>query len=244
MYTFRWIAIAVLALFVACGRYFPGAIRPVPEDQQGAYMAVKDDGTVLYKYERLEISLRPLSDEELNRTFASQSRAGAESTNPYTYGDWTPMGEDSTPQRFTVFLLKVKNYMYPKMRVDPYKAELVSENERSYVALTLAELSEYYRSHAQGQAGNLYEVFRERKDILKQTLYSGDNLFTGQDSEGYLVFPALHSDVTRFSVALRDIALRLDYQDKPIETLDLTFRFRRDVYKGYHPLSGSAMHSR
>ena len=237
MYTFRWIAIVVLVLFVACGRYFPGAVRPMPEEEQGAYMAVKDDGTVLYKYERLEIGLRPLSDEELNRTFASQSKSGAESTNPYTYGNWTPMGEDWTPQRFTVFLLKVKNYMYPKMRVDPYTAELVSENERSYTALTLAELSEYYRAHALGQAGNLYERFEERKDVLKRTLYSGDMLFSGQDSEGYLVFPALHPDVTRFSVALRDIAFRFDYQNEPIETLDLTFHFRRDVHKGYRPPS-------
>jgi hypothetical protein len=207
----------------------------MPEEQQGAHMGVKDDGTVLYTYERLDISLRPLSDEELNRTFAAQSRAGAESANPYTYGNWTPMGENWTPQRSTVFLLKVKNYMYPKMRVDPYKAELVSENERSYAALTLAELSEYYQAHALGQAGNLYALFDERTDILKRTLYSGDMLFSGQDSEGYLMFPALHPDVTHFSITLRDIALRFDYQDRPIETLDLTFHFHRDVYKGYHP---------
>lgn len=225
----------VLLLSAGCGRYFPGPIRPMSENQQGPHMIVEDDGTVAYVYERLEIGLRPMSDEELNRMFASYSQAGAESTNPYTYGNWKPMGEDWTPQRFTVFLLKVKNYRYPKIRVNPDAAELLSESGRVYQPLTLLHLSEYYRSYAQGWAGNLYERFEESKDILNLTLYRGDIVFSGQEDEGYVVFPRLDPDVTRFRVILKDVTLRFDYRNEPVETVQLTFQFQRDVYRGYHP---------
>ena len=224
----------VLSLCAGCGRYFPGPIHPVPEGQQ-PHMIVKDDGTIIYAYERLEISLRPMSDEELNRSLALYSQNGAESTNPYTYGNWKPMGEDWTPQRFTVFLVKVKNYRYPKVQVDPYEAELTSESGRAYRSLTLLQLSEYYRSYAVSWAGNPYERFEESKDLLKQTLYRGDVIFSGQEDEGYIMFPRLDRDVTRFQVVLRDIALRFDYRNEPTDTLQLTFQFQRDVHKGYHP---------
>lgn len=230
-----WYPILVLLFSVGCGRYFSGPIRPMPEDQQRLHMIVKDDGTVTYVYERLEIGLRPMSDEELNRALAPYSQASARSTNPYTYGNWKPMGEDWTPQRFTVFLLKVKNYSYPKIRVNPYEAELRSESGRVYQPLTLLHLSEYYRSYALGWAGDLYERFGETKDILNRTLYKGDMVFSGQENEGYIVFPKLDPDVTRFQVVLEDITLRFDYKNEPVETLQLTFQFQRSVYRGYHP---------
>ncbi|HID10997.1 MAG TPA: hypothetical protein EYP17_06815 [Candidatus Latescibacteria bacterium] len=229
-----WLWVAVF-LGIGCGRYFAGAIRPMSEAQQGPHMTVQDDGTVSYSLNRLEISLRPVSDEELNRQFPSQSRAGVSSTNPYTYGNWRPMGDDWTPHRFTVFLLKVKNYVYPKMLVDPSKAVLVADNGRVYRSLGMAELSGYYRAYVLGQAGNFYARFEERKDILKRTLYRGDIIFSGQEQEGYLVFPPLHPDVDRFQVTLKGVVLRFDYKDEPLETTELTFRFQREVYKGYHP---------
>jgi len=225
----------MLFLCAGCGRYFPGAIHPMPEDQQRSLMVVKDDGTIVYTYERLEISLRPMSDEELNRSFAMYSQDGAESTNPYTYGNWKPMGDDWTPQRFAVFLLKVKNYQYPKIQVNPYEVELLSESGRTYPSLTLLHLSQYYRSYALSWAGNLYERFEESKDVLQQTLYRGNMIFSGQEDQGYVVFPRLDPDVTRFRVVLKDISLRFDYANEPTDTLQLTFEFGRDVHKGYRP---------
>jgi len=233
----RKLCILTIMFLAGCGRYFAGPIRPMPEAQQGPHMVVYDDGTVSYSFNRLEISLRPVSDEELNRQFSSQSKAGALSTNPYTYGNWRPMGDDWTPQRFTVFLLKVKNYAYPKVLVDPSKAILVADNGRTYKALGIAELSEYYRAYVLGYAGNFYARYEERKDILKRTLYRGDPLFSGQEQEGYIVFPPLHPDVERFRVVLKDIALRFDYKGDPVDTFELSFRFGREVYRGYHPPS-------
>lgn len=227
-----WV-ISALCILVGCGRYFAGPLRPL--EHQGAYMTVRDDGSVSYALDRLEVILRPLSDEQLNRQFAAHSSHGGESTNPYTYGDWKPLGDNWIPPRFTVFWLKVKNYAYPKMQVDPYKAILTSTNRRRYRVLRFSELSDYYQAFALGQAGNAWARLEERRDLLKKTMYAGDILFSGQEDEGYIVFPELDYDVKEISVTLGDIALGLDYENRPLKTMDLTFHFQRDVYRGYHP---------
>ena len=230
----RWLG-AVLVCLAACGRYFPGPITPQPESDQSARMTVSDDGTVTHSLERLEISLCPLSDAELNRALAAQLARGAESTNPYTYGNWTPAGDTWTPPRFTVFLLKVKNYAFPKVRVSPTSISLHSESQRAYQALTLLEFSEYYRAQALAWAGNAHGRYRERMDLLRRTLYAEKMVFSGQEDEGYVVFPPLPPDVTRFHIAIEDIGLRFNYADEPAETLDLTYRFQRQVHKGFRP---------
>lgn len=78
------------------------ATLPEPVPQQDEAMTVLDDGTIVYAKDRLEVSLQVLDDGFLNRQFAANSRKGAESTNPYTYGNWKPWGQDWTPARFTV----------------------------------------------------------------------------------------------------------------------------------------------
>ena len=232
-----WTLSVFFLLLVGCGRYFAGPIRPIPEGQE-SNMTVKDDGSISYIYERLEINLRPITDAELNRQFSAHSKEGAESTNPYTYGDWKPMGDVHTPQRFTVFGVQVKNYTYPKMRVDPYKVEMVSENRRQYSALALETLLGYYRAFAVAQAGNAYVRFSDRKDILRRTLFPDNQmLFSGQEEEGFIVFPKLDDDVKDFSVTLKEVVLRFDYQDAPLEETELTFRFHRELHKGYYPPS-------
>ena len=198
-------------------------------------MSVADDGTVAYVYERLEISLRSLSDAELNRSFPSHSNQGAESTNPYTYGDWTPLGDDWRPARFTVFLLKAKNYAYPKIKIDPLKVTIRSASGREYQPLDLLRLTEYFRSHALAWAGNAHQRYRQQADVLRRTMYKNEILFSGLENEGYLIFPPLPPDVTDLTVTLEDIALRFNYADEPVETIQLTYKFERDVYKGYEP---------
>ena len=225
----------LLIFFVGCGRYFLGPIRPLSETQQEAPMAVRDDGTVSYVFERLEVSLRPLTDAELNRNFQSHSDKGAASTNPYTYGNWTPMGDEWTPPRFTVFLLAVKNYAYPKVKVDPSDITLKAADGRAFSALSFFELNEYHRAYALAFAGNAYALYKERQELLRKTLYATKMVFSGQEDEGYIVFPALPPDVERFSLEVDDLAIRFNYADEPVETLDLTYRFERDVFRGYRP---------
>ena len=228
---------ATLAIAVGgCGYgyyYYAGPLKPVGESEQVIGMTVYDDGTVTFTKERLEVSLRPMTDEELNRQFASASKGGPKATNPYTYGDSKYRDLGITPQRFTVFRLKVKNYTYPKVLLDPTKMIIVADNGREYWALSFDQLTLYYRAYAVAYAGNEYDRYEARKDILKQTLYPGDPIFSGQEQEGYVVFPALHPDVDKITVWVKDMVLRFDYKGEPIETLDIPFRFKRDIGKMY-----------
>ncbi len=225
-----------LVLLGGCGRYFGGLVKPLSETEQADHMVVQDDRSVTFVYERLEIGLLPLSDGELNRQFPGISDKGAKSTNPYTYGNWTRMGEEWIPPRYSVWRLRIKNYAYPKIRIDPAKIELVSDDGyRTYKTLEMLEIVEYYYSQIVGYAGNEYRRFKSREDILNRTMFKGEVLFSGQEAESYIVFPALDPDVTSFVVNLSDVAVRFNYMDEPVETIDLAFRFEREVHKGYQP---------
>ncbi|MBI4530191.1 MAG: hypothetical protein HY709_01605, partial [Candidatus Latescibacteria bacterium] len=192
-------------------------------------MKVSDDGTVMYTRERLEISLRPMTDEELNRQFAAESQAGKKSTNPYTFGNWKDLVTKTTPNRFTVFLVKVKNYTYPKIKIDPGKMLLVASNGRQYSSLSFSDLLEYYHPYVEGYTGNAYEIFETRKDILQKTLYPGGVVFSGQEQQGYLLFPPLHEDVEQIIVELKDVALRFNVWGEPTEMVNLSYRFWREI---------------
>lgn len=229
----RWILGSALLLVLGCGRYFPGPLHPAPGQDAG--MQINDDGSITHTRGRLEISLRAMTDDQLNRQFPGASSSGGESTNPYTFGNWTPLGEDWTPSRFTVFWLKTSNYAYPKVQLDPEKATIAAANGRHYRALRIDEFSEYFRAYAQGLAGIAWSRYKERTDILRRTLYSSAPLFSGQLSQGYIVFPPLDDDVKQITVTLRDIALRFSYAGEPVETVDLEFAFAREVVRGMHP---------
>lgn len=227
----------ILALLLAgCGRYFPGPITPAAEDVQESNYSVQDDGTIVHTLNRLEVSLRAMTDEELNRQFADISKDGALSGNPYTFADWKPLGDTYTPPKYNVFLLKVKNYEYPKVKLDPLRLELVAPaTRRRFPPLRQEEILEYYYSQAQAYAGNLYSVFQERRDQMIRTMFPPDEIFSGQELQGYVVFRALPPDVKAFEVRIFDLALRFDYKNDPVETTDLVFRFNREVFKGYQP---------
>ena len=228
---FLGVTLSVLFIWGCAYRLAVAPLVPLEKAKQISGMKVSDDGTVTYVRGRLEISLRPMSDEELNRQFPKASREGRKSTNPYTFGDWKPRGGGKTPNRFTVFRLKVKNYAYPKMKVDPLSMKILSDNGREYLPLSLLELKEYYYPFIVGYAGNPSVRFEQRKGIFQKTLYSGDTIFSGQEEEGYVVFPKLHDDVRQIRVKLKDIALRFDSWNRPTETLDLEFHFQRSIYR-------------
>ena len=176
-----------------------------------------------------------MSDAQLNRQFANTSTQGAASTNPYTFGNWKPRGERLTPSRFAVFRLKVSNYEYPKVLIDPLKISLTTANQRHYQALSFAQLYEYHQAYWQGRTGQGREQFKDRTELLRRTLYKGDMVFSGQESEGYVVFPVLPDDVKALQVHIADIAVRFNYTDQPSETASIDFSFEREVFPGMQP---------
>lgn len=227
-----WLLAALLALS-GCGRYFVGPLRPL--DQQAPEMRVNDDGSVTYTKDRLTITLQPMSDAQLNRQFADVSQQGVRSTNPYTFGNWHPTGDAWTPPRFAVFLVTVSNYQYPKVLLDALQVTATTANNRTYEAMSYSQLEEYYQAYWQGRIGQGRTDYEARTDLLKRTLFGRQLVFSAQEKQGYLVFPALNDDVRKVQVHLGHIVLRFDYADQPVEQLDLTYSFERDVFRGKQP---------
>lgn len=234
----RWIpAIGAcsLVLAAACGnRYWVGPLKPAPVMGDGAAMEVSDDGSVTFVQERLEITVRPMTDEELNRQFSNLSDDGRYSLNPYTFGNWTDPELGSVPRRFTVFRLRVKNYMYPKILVDPRKSVIIAQNGREYAPFGLQQLDDYYLNFVIGYAGNRYSDYKERMGLLRNTIYPRVMIFSGQEEDGFLVFPVLHPDVRTIRLQLRDVAIRFDVWDEPVERIDVEYVFERDIGRVRH----------
>ena len=231
-----------LLLFSGCShRYYAEDLKPVSEAEQGQNKTVADDGTVAYKQARLEISLRPMTDEELNRQFSAYSSEGADSRNPYTFGNSTYFRTGETPQRFTVFRAFVSNYEYPKVYLDPTQVYITTSNGRKYYALTRDQISIYYRRYVQGGtggnapgvSGNAHSVWKERDGIMRRSMYVNEQVFSAQESEGFLVFEPLAPDVDELTVHIPDVIVRYDYKGDPLEEVDVEMSFERKIGRVY-----------
>ena len=231
-------AVALIFILSACGsqvglRRF--ATQPEPISSQLSGMSVLDDGSIVFRQDRLEISLQIIGDQYLNRQFSSASNRGPESTNPYTFGNWKPWGQDWTPERFTVVLLRVKNYEYPKVFIDPNSLLLTTGNDRTYEVLDQGLLEDYFSPYLRSYAGTERRSYEAITDQLTRTVYPADMVFSGQETSGYVVFPTLHNDVEEFTVHVPNAVVRFDYKGEPIEELDLDFKFGREIYKALQP---------
>ena len=234
--------LCTLLLFSGCShRYYAEDLKPVSEAEQGQNKTVADDGTVAYKQARLEISLRPMTDEELNRQFSAYSSEGADSRNPYTFGNSTYFRTGETPQRFTVFRAFVSNYEYPKVYLDPTQVYITTSNGRKYYALTREQISIYYRRYVQGGtggnapgvSGNAHSVWKERDGIMRRSMYVDEQVFSAQESEGFLVFEPLAPDVDELTVHIPDVIVRYDYKGDPLERVDVEMSFERKIGRVY-----------
>ena len=229
-------------IFPSCSyRYYAEDLKPLSEAEQGANKTVADDGTVSYMQARLEISLRPMTDAELNRQFSAYSNEGPNSQNPYTFGNSTYFRTGDTPQRFTVFRMYVSNYEYPKVYLDPKKVYITTPNGRKYYALRFEQLSIYYRRYVgsgsggnePGMPGNAMFTWKEREGILRRTMFPDDDVFSAQENEGYIVFKPLASDVEELTVHIPDVVVRFDYKGDPIEDVDIEMHFEREIGRIY-----------
>lgn len=234
---------ALPALLIAgCGHYMvPGKFEPIESKQQQSgedtQMQVLDDGTVTFILNRLEVSVRPITDEELNRQYPSQSNdahgpTDEVSSNPFTNGNWVDPQTGKSPKRLSVFKVTIKNYEYPKVKLDPLKIFIESDNGRKYYPWGAYDIEEYFRRYPLAFNGLGYLRFDERRDILNQAKYPDDEFcFSGQDVEGYVIFSKIHDDVEKINFNIPDLGLRYNYRNEPIEERDLSFGFRRDVKK-------------
>ena len=210
-----------------CGYYhYAGPLQPSPEQPPG--MAAGDEGVVFAQGE-FRVEVRALTDADLNRQFLPQSISGPQSTNPYTFGDTRFWEGDAERSRFTTFHLRVVNHRFPKVKIDPERIVLRSGVGTEYWSLALQQLDTYYRAYATGFSGNEYARYQERLDLLRRTLYKNEEVFVGQEAEGFVIFPALHHDVSQVEVVIHDAVLRFDYRNEPVETVRINCRFERDI---------------
>ena len=235
--------LTVLALPMGCGHYLvPGPFQPLAKESQQApdvqtYMEVADDGTVTYVQNRLEVSVRAMTDEELNRQFASLSQDGKGTadelpTNAFTYGDWVDKKTGRPPQRFAMFKVTVKNYELPKVKFDPLEVTIESANGRNYYPWGSFDFEEYFRRFPLAFNGLGYQRLEERKGMIRRANYPDDEFcFSGQEVEGYIIFPVIHDDVEEITFHLPGLGLRYNFRDEPVESKDLAFRFKRDLTK-------------
>jgi len=227
-----FLALIIGLSVLGCGySYYTGPLQP--GQNQASSISVADDGTLTFAQDRFEVRLKPMTDEELNRQFFNNSQAGPKSTNPYTFGNTVFWGTDEEKQRFTVFRLSVKNYAYPKVKIDPSKIVVKASNKREYWSLNFEQLDTYYRAYAIGYRGNEYARYQERRDLLRRTMLKDEEIFSGQESEGFVIFPVLHPDVSDIEVQVLDVILRFDFRNEPVETTNISYKFVRDIGKIY-----------
>ena len=244
MYAYQKISIlAATALLLGCGHYLiPGRFQPLEiaqqqTDIQGSSMKILDDGTVTFVQNRLEVSVRPMTDEEINRQFPAESTnasgpADELPSNPFTYGNWIDPRTGKAPQRLSIFKITVKNYEYPKVKFDPLMVTVESANGRIYYPWGGYDVEEYFRRFPIAFNGLGWVRYDARKDIYSRTKYPDDEFcFSGQEVSGYVVFSKIHDDVSEIAVEIPEFGLRYNFRNEPIETIDLSFRFKRDIKK-------------
>ena len=129
---------------------------------------------------------------------------------------------------YPFFMLGVKNYQYPKVRAIG-DVVLASSNQRKYYDLNMKQLDRYFRAYAIGYRGNEYSVYKERRAILQSTMFRREDIFSGQEMEGYVLFETLHTDVSEMTVTVKDLVIRFDYRGEPVEAVDVPFTFEREV---------------
>lgn len=207
-------------------------LRPASDMASGQY-SVKPDGEVVYDLRGLKISVKPLTDEQLNKMFPERSYKEEASTNPYTYGNWVDPDLGYTPNRFTVFLVKVQSITYPKVNLDPAKVYLETDRGDVLYAYgrddkdgTRHNFETYYLA-LRGASGVEKARFEERMGVVRQTLYVNGPVFKGDRKEGFLVFDPLDPSVKRVTLVLKDFVLEYSATDWPSKSADIRFTFDR-----------------
>ena len=234
--------LCISLMTAGCGHYLiPEHFQPLDVAQQLApdedtAIEVLDDGTVTFSMGRLQVSVRPMLDEELNRQFRHLSNdvipADPLPSNPFTYGDWEDPRTGRPPQRFTIFLLTIKNYEFPKVKLDPLKIVIESTNHREYFPWGPYDFEEMFRRHALAFNGQGYERYTARKEMIRRATYPDDEFcFSGQEVQGYVIFPRVHDDVEEITLTIYDLAYHYDYRGEPLETVDISYRFKRKLNK-------------
>ena len=209
----------------------PSAQATAPE------YAANQNGSITYDSEGLRVTVRPLSDAELNRRYPDISFQDRFSANPFTYGNWRDPQRGYTPNRFTVFEVEVFNPVLAKVELYPSQAVLRTNRGEEFVYYSINREEsinsfEDYFTLIRGPGGNEQYRFDQRMSIVREQLYRPDHqIFKGGDYSGFLVFAALEDEVASVELLIRGFALQFDEANHPVRTVDLINHFDHKVKK-------------
>jgi TonB family protein len=205
------------------------------EQGQKESYTIGPDGTISYEIEGLRVSVKHMTDQELNNMFPEESSQGEYSINPYTYGNYIDPAVGYVRNRFTVFRVAVQNRTFAKVELDPLKAVVKTDRGEVFHAYGIStgsaeqNFESYYRA-LRRPSGNEYYRFDMRMGIVRSNNYRVDEkIFKGEHYEGFIVFDPLDEAVKKAHLILKDFVLKFDAYDRPIQTTDLSFDFNRTI---------------
>ncbi|MFA6107599.1 MAG: hypothetical protein WDA75_02410 [Candidatus Latescibacterota bacterium] len=245
---YRWL-LAAWALVTGCAMpalmydllppvyEYSSSLAPISDLATDAGYEASEASAIVYDREGLRITVRHLSDTELNRRYPSVSYQDRFAANPFTYGNWRDPRLGYTPNRFTVFEIEVYNPILPKVELFPGEARLRTDqgDEYGWYSVNREEsdrsLEDYY-TLIRGPGGNEQYRFDQRMGIVREELYRpGHQVFKGGTYRGYLVFAPLSDEVKGADLHLKRFATQFDEANDPTQTMDLSFRFTHQVEK-------------
>jgi hypothetical protein len=230
----------ILSILAGCSLLFPPQFERlsllIPEEGQGVDQFSIEDGVLSYENEGVRIDVEYMSDRELNELFPKESTQGRFSTNPYTYGDYVDPAVGHVRNRLTVFRVTVHNLSLAKVELKPLRCLLTTDREGERLAAYGIQagsadrsLESYYKA-LQGESGNEYYRFNMRMGIVRANSYfSDEKIFRGESYGGFIAFDPLDDEVEEVILHIRDFALKFNAFDKPLQNLDASFRFRREL---------------
>lgn len=235
---------AVLPVLLAAGCFlYPPEIRynsnlvPNLQENDPAKSLDPDTGAVIYDVGGSSVVVKCMTDTELNALFPDDSNDEQYSTNPYTNGNWIDPDLGYTPSRFTVFNVSIINRVFPKMRLDPVEAELITDTGEvlhSYTVSVAAarygkSFENYYRSIL-GQSGNEFYRYEMRLGMVRGKNYGlEEDIFRGDSYSGLVAFDALRPEVKRARLVLKKVVYRFDAFNRPTDVVDVAINFDRKI---------------
>jgi len=237
-----WVFVLIVGLLLnRCASLIPPSITMESTltpmvDEKYANLKIEEDGSLAYATDEMKIVVKPMTDKKLNSMFPDISYREDASTNPYTYGDWIDPELGYTPNRFTVFVVKVFSYGLPKISLNPLKAELTSSRGDKLLPYARekkdnpgSELNfESYYMKVKGASGVERNRFEERMGMVRKTLYTEGQVFKGSNREGFLVFDPLDPSIKDITLTLKEFVIQYDANNWPQKTIDLVFPFTRE----------------
>ena len=197
-----------------------------PSVGEGKYKVDPVDDALVFSQEGLQVRARYLSDQEMREETPGPDNPFVTHEIDYRLG--------YRPAAFTVFTVTVVNPTFAKVRLDPEKAELVTEQGKrlqSY-AINRTDAAGGIRNFevhflAQGvQTGDAQKLYLERMGKIRETIYHRDSpVFKGKTYNGRIVFAPLPPETRQVELVLHDVITGFGIHDEPVDKVTLRFPF-------------------